>query len=287
MKQTTIILLTSLGLLQACGGGGAGGTATPPSLSVSVADGLEAMKNASYLQAQQQFCDVLKGDTTNSEAAFGCALTQYISILEAPQIQDILAGMDEEKIDIQKDIFDDGGYLSIVMPSIEDKDSNTCNDYGQFPMIPFTQRWNSIEQNRGQRRYVGHFRTSLLSSLNQNDFGLSDLQDNLFNLSDLYETILGNILTAEKNSNFSFTIPGSFFHSQRDQEIRGADLALFEMVVRGQILAEAIASQYNPATFDADRLLDANGEFDLQAFAGQLNGSLGTPFGSLKPGVPI
>lgn len=276
-----ILLFAIVVFLSACGDGNEGGEETPPSEPAgSVAGGFAAMESANFDAALSEFCGVLETDPTNTQAAFGCAILQYVQIAEASEIQNALTGVGEDVVDIQDDIFSASGMLSIFIPIVEENSDILSLSLELFPMVPFTSRLN---EQRGNRYRV--FLESVVVDMNEQSFSVSDLQDNIFSQTDLLEAILDNILVAQADTNFSFTVPGAFIYSEDDWTVRFADLLTFEAGVRGHIYSEAFATKYDPLVVDTATLLDGDGTFLIDVVAAQLNGSLGTPFGSLKPGV--
>lgn len=272
--KTKKLFLTGLLLLTACGGGTSGsGSAGDPSITVSMDEGLSAMKASDLARTREVFCTLLEREPQNSRAAFGCALAESLYLPEAEPIRQLLAGVKEDPVDIQKSFFEEGGFWDILNASLNAGIKIKLKDFYGLN-IPVIER---IQNRKGELFVAGILTSALDTSLTG-----SIVQSLLKDWRPFYDSILSKLKIAKADAAFEFTIPKEFFSTDTDKVIRLADVKMYEAGLWGTLVAFKVIDAYDVSFATPEGLLQDSETLDLQAIADKANGSAGNRAGTLK-----
>lgn len=260
-------LMIVLTVLTGCGGG-----TTEKVQDVSVQLGIDQLADNDYQSAKTIFCTLYEEVPTNSQAAFGCAMTSYIALGESDPIKAILAGAGESPVNMSNDIMADNKLFDIMMSEYYGAGTVDVTDFSYLPVVSFISEhyWNKA-------KIVPH----LIYKFVQNSYTLQTLQTDLMTYANSLESIHNMLEVVKGDSSFSFSIPSEFFFTNDDITILPADILIFDLAVQGQRFVLALQNKYK-ADYDISKLNETETDYNIEELVNSLNGAYGTIFGTLK-----
>jgi len=278
MKRAKVFgLLVLVVTLSAC----TGSTVNNNNNSVlTVQGGLSALSNHDYLGAMNIFCPISDQDVTNSQAAFGCALTKAIDVWASADAVALINTTGETPVDISTAIFSPTGFFALSTP-------NSFGTYAKQASVSLALPAAGYVFTSSNAPVGLNFLKKTLKQMIQQAITSPTAQQHYVNLSKPFEYIVAKLDIAKNDPNFTFVIPAAFFYTSSDVNIARYDVYAFSSGARSMLLGIKLLGKYN-VNYDINYFADPNtGAINYSNLVDCLNGvpATCTTFGSLKSGV--
>lgn len=259
-------------------GGTQGSTPTVENEAATMAQGYVDLSLRRLEEARDGYCASIEAGSTNSQIAFGCFLSKLLLLPETDTADIILGSLGENPIDVKQDIleaivddFETNVAESIFGTGANELDFRMAFDrepsgfdvfrYHRYASLPLNGIF-AADLNLRQKF------AALAGRLVESQTTASEIQSQILDLKSHFEELEGLIDTVRADSQFTFVIPASLFHTDLNLNVSPNDAKLFAASMKGSLVSLNIFGAYDYGVNPEDVVIEVVGTDDMCLYGG-------------------